>query len=72
MTTTRNPYDVSLSTLTLNSATVEIQTEEIVIDERDTCTPTDFVQQKLQRLLPSSTIPVSCLHNGRIVRRYSS
>ena len=46
--------------------------EEIVIDERADFSPSDLVQQKLQRLLPDSTIPVSCLHSGREVRRYTT
>ena len=46
--------------------------EEIVLDERADFSPSDLVQQKLQRLLPDSTIPVSCLHSGREVRRYTT
>ena len=46
--------------------------EEIVIDERGAFSPSDLVQQKLQSLLPDSTIPVSCLHGGREVRRYNA
>jgi len=71
MNVTRNVYDVSLSTLNLNSS-VCVDAEEIVVDERDSYKPSDFVQQKLQRLLPAAVIPVSCQHAGRYVRRYSS
>jgi hypothetical protein len=46
--------------------------EEIVIDERAAFSPSDLVQQKLQRLLPDAAIPVSCLHSGREVRRYTT
>ena len=46
--------------------------EEIVIDERGAFSPSDLVQQKLQSLLPDATIPVSCLHGGREVRRYNA
>ena len=46
--------------------------EEIVIDERAAYSPSDLVQQKLQRLLPDAAIPVSCLHSGREIRRYTT
>ena len=46
--------------------------EEIVVDERAAYTPSDLVQQKLQSLLSADSIPVSCLHTGRQVRRYNS
>jgi len=71
MNTTQKSFEVSLSTLTLNS-TVNTDGEEIVVDERDNYSPSDFVQQKLQRLLPATMIPVSCLHAGRQVRRYQN
>jgi len=45
--------------------------EEIVVDDRNAYSPSDLVQQKLQSLLPASAIPVSCLHAGRQVRRYT-
>jgi hypothetical protein len=46
--------------------------EEIVVDERAAFSPTDLVQQKLQGLMPTASIPVSCLHTGRQVRRFNT
>ena len=66
MASTRNYQDALTHPITNGSY------EEIVIDERDDFSPSDLVQQKLQRLLPDSAIPVSCLHSGREVRRYTS
>jgi len=55
-----------------NQNTLYSSIEEIVLDERAAYSPSDLVQQKLQRLLPDASIPVSCLHSGREVRRYTS
>lgn len=43
--------------------------EECVIDERSRLRTTEVIQMKLLRLLPSSPVPVSCLHARRDVRR---
>jgi len=55
-----------------NQNTLYNNLEEIVLDERAGYSPSDLVQQKLQRLLPDASIPVSCLHSGREVRRYTT
>ena len=69
MASTMNYLDVSALTLNLNTNNGN---EEIVVDERAAYRPSDLVQQKLQGLLPASSIPVSCLHSGRQVRRYNA
>ena len=69
MTSTMNYHDGS--TLPPNMI-ANNSYEEIVLDERTDFSPSDLVQQKLQRLLPDSAIPVSCLHSGREVRRYTT
>ena len=43
--------------------------EEYVTDDRMGLRPTDVIQMKLLRLLPSATVPVSCLHTRRDTRR---
>ena len=55
----------------ISNMTSKGSNEEIVVDEREGYSPSDLVQQKLQRLLPSASMPVSCLHTGRLVRRYT-
>jgi hypothetical protein len=62
-------YDVSPLASNLN---IGFTNEEIVVDERAAFSPTDLVQQKLQGLMPTASIPVSCLHTGRQVRRYNT
>jgi hypothetical protein len=47
----------------------EILLEEMVSDERDQLSPSDFIQRKLQLALPTQQIPVSVLHLERFVRR---
>lgn len=42
--------------------------EEYISDERDDLRPVECVQKKLQGLISSSMLPVSCLHNRRFVR----
>ena len=69
MTSTMNYHDGS--TLPTNMIT-HGGNEEIVIDERAAYSPSDLVQQKLQRLLPGAVMPVSCMHAGRQVRRYNA
>jgi len=64
-----NYLDVSALTSNSNAG---YNNEEIVVDERAAYTPADLVQQKLQGLMPTSSIPVSCLHTGRQVRRYNT
>ena len=43
--------------------------EELVVDDRDCCRPSEFVQRKLQSALPAAHIVVSSLHSHRFVRR---
>ena len=43
--------------------------EECVIDERIGMRTTEVIQMKLLRLLPSTPVPVSCLHVQRDTRR---
>ena len=69
MTSTMNYLDVFALTSNLNAG---FNNEEIVVDERAAYTPVDLIQQKLQGLVPMSSIPVSCLHTGRQVRRYNT
>jgi hypothetical protein len=69
MISTMNYLDVSVLTTNLSAG---FNNEEIVVDERAAYTPSDLVQQKLQGLMPASSIPVSCLHSGRQVRRYNT
>ncbi len=45
------------------------QYEEKVCDERDLCSPAEFIQRKLQSALPERQIPVSVLRMERMVRR---
>jgi len=71
MASTMDYLDVSALSLNLNT-NANNGNEEIVVDERATFRPSDLVQQKLQGLLPASSIPVSCLHSGRQVRRYNT
>ena len=65
MTRTMNYPEVAA--LTPNTTTN--YNEEIVVDERAAYSPSDLVQQKLQSLLPTDSIPISCVHTGRQVRR---
>lgn len=39
--------------------------EGYVIDDRVLLRPSDHVQKKLLKILPSRAIPVSCVHNHR-------
>lgn len=43
--------------------------EEAIADDRAGLRPTEEVQQRLLRLLPSAPVPVSCLHTRRDTRR---
>lgn len=43
--------------------------EEAIADDRASLRPTEEVQQRLLRLLPSVPVPVSCLHTHRDTRR---
>ena len=68
---TRTMDHLEVSALTPNTAT-NYNNEEIVVDERAAYSPSDLVQQKLQSLLPADSIPISCVHTGRQVRRYTT
>jgi len=48
---------------------VERSFEEKICDERDLCSPAEFIQRKLQSVLPERQIPVSALRMERLVRR---
>ncbi len=43
--------------------------EDKICDERDLCSPAEFIQRKLQSVLPERQIPVSVLRMERLVRR---
>lgn len=43
--------------------------EVMVADDRAGLRPTDEVQMKLLRAMPSTAVPVSCLHTHRDTRR---
>ncbi|QVL34567.1 hypothetical protein KIH39_11860 [Telmatocola sphagniphila] len=46
--------------------------EESVVDEREKFSPAEFVQRKLQDLLPKRTILVGSMRTNRVVHRYGS
>jgi hypothetical protein len=43
-----------------------------IVDERATRTPSEQVQRKLLHMMPSRSVPVSCLHTNRTTSRYPS
>ena len=43
-----------------------------IIDDRASRSPSEEVQSKLLHLMPSRSVPVSCMHTQRITSRYPS
>lgn len=43
--------------------------EEMVCDERDLCSPSEYIQRKLQSALPGRQVPISSMRLERMVRR---
>lgn len=43
--------------------------DQLVPDERYFFRPSEMVERKLQSVLPDSHIPISCLHQNRLIRR---
>jgi hypothetical protein len=43
--------------------------EEMVCDERDFCSPAEYIQRKLQSALPGRQVPISSIRLERLVRR---
>ena len=57
--------------LSLSQAILRNLEDEYIPDDRTSLSPSDVVQLKLFTILPKgASIPVSCLHNCRQVRRY--
>ena len=64
-----SPSDADRDLTTFVTRSSAMPDEECVIDERIRLRPTEVIQMKLLRLLPSSPVPVSCLHVRRDTRR---
>ncbi len=62
-----SPYITSVDTE--NEFLQAADDEEAIADDRAGLRPIEEVQRKLLRLLPSSPVPVSCLHTRRDTRR---
>ena len=43
-----------------------------IVDDRASRSPSEQVQNKLLHLMPSRSVPVSCLHTQRTTSRYPS
>lgn len=43
--------------------------EEMVCDERDLCSSSEYIQRKLQSALPGRQVPISSMRLERLVRR---
>ncbi len=64
--TNQSDFDLPLI---LHGAREKRSNEEFIADERDRVRPSEFVQRKLQIILRTRNIPVSCMHTERLIRR---
>ena len=62
----------SLRPVEMNESLSYEKEDAYIVDERASRSPSEQVQNKLLHMMPSRSVPVSCLHTHRTTSRYPS